>query len=80
MNIMDVARSIGLVVSNGEVAGTIDQQKVLGALAQLTEDDPARRPVRRRHSSACRTMGLSLLAARGPRSQGSSTGRWLLVS
>ena len=41
MNIMDVARAIGLVVSNGEVAGTIDQQKVLGALAELTEDDPA---------------------------------------
>ena len=41
MNIMDVARAIGLVVSNGEVAGTIDQQKVLETLAQLTEDDPA---------------------------------------
>jgi hypothetical protein len=41
MNIMDAARAIGLVVSNGEVAGTIDQQKVLGALAELTEVDPA---------------------------------------
>ena len=41
MNIMAVARAIGLVVSNGEVAGTIDQQKVLGALTELTEDDPA---------------------------------------
>lgn len=41
MNIMDVARAIGLVVSNGEVAGTIDQQKVLSALAELTEEDPA---------------------------------------
>ena len=41
MNIMDVARAIGLAVSNGEVAGTVDQQKVLGALAELTEDDPA---------------------------------------
>jgi hypothetical protein len=41
MNVMNVARSIGLVVSNGEVAGTIDQQKVLGALAELTESDPA---------------------------------------
>ena len=41
MNVMDVARAIGLVVSNGEVAGTIDQQKVLGALAVLTEEDPA---------------------------------------
>ena len=41
MNIMDVARSLGLVVSNGEVAGTIDQQDVLAALAELTEGDPA---------------------------------------
>jgi hypothetical protein len=41
MNIMDVARTIGLVVSSGEVTGTIDQQKVLGALAELTEGDPA---------------------------------------
>lgn len=41
MNIMDVARSIGLVVSNGTVAGTIDQEKVLGALVELTENDPA---------------------------------------
>ena len=41
MNVMDVARAIGLVASSGEVAGTIDQQKVLGALAELTEGDPA---------------------------------------
>lgn len=41
MNVMDVARTIGLVVSNGVVAGTIDQHKVLGALAELTEEDPA---------------------------------------
>ena len=41
MNIMDVARSLGLVVSNETVAGTIDQQKVLGALVELAEDDPA---------------------------------------
>jgi len=41
MNIMDVARSIGLVVSNGTVAGTIDQEKVLAALVELTESDPA---------------------------------------
>ena len=41
MNIMDVARSIGLVVSNGTVAGTIDQEKVLAALVELTENYPA---------------------------------------
>lgn len=41
MNIMGVARSLGLVVSNGTVVGTIDQQKVLGALVELAENDPA---------------------------------------
>ncbi len=41
MNIMDVARSLGLVVSNGTGAGTIDEQKALGALVELAENDPA---------------------------------------
>ena len=41
MNIMDVARSLGLVVSNGTVTGTIDQLRVLGALVELTKTDPA---------------------------------------
>ncbi len=41
MNIMDVAQSLGLVASNATVTGTIDQQKLLGALVELTEDDPA---------------------------------------
>ncbi len=41
MNIMEVAQSLGLVVSNATVTGTIDQQKVLGAFVELTEDDPA---------------------------------------
>lgn len=41
MDIMDVARSLGLVDSNGTVAGTIDQQKVLGELADLSENDAA---------------------------------------
>jgi len=41
MNVMDVARDIGLVARNGEVTGTIDQEKVLRALDQLTERDPA---------------------------------------
>ena len=41
MNIMDVARSLGLVVPNGTVTGTIDQQRVLGALVELAEKDPA---------------------------------------
>lgn len=41
MKIMDVARSLGLVDSNGALAGTIDQQKVLETLVELTEKDPA---------------------------------------
>jgi hypothetical protein len=41
MNVMDAARTLGLGVSNGEVAGTMDQRKVLGALAELTHADPA---------------------------------------
>lgn len=41
MDVMEVARGIGLVGPNGEVAGTIDQQTVLGALAELTDRDPA---------------------------------------
>jgi hypothetical protein len=41
MNIMDVAQSLGIVVTNATVTGTIDQQKVLGALVELEEDDPA---------------------------------------
>ncbi len=41
MNVMNVARSLGVVDSNGTVAGTIDQHKVLGALDELRENDPA---------------------------------------
>ena len=37
---MDVADDIGLTVSHGEVAGTIDEAKVLRALRQLAEREP----------------------------------------
>ena len=40
MNVLDVALAIGLNVTNGEVTGTIDEENVLGALADLAEDDP----------------------------------------
>lgn len=40
MNVMDTARAIGLASSTGEVTGTIDQEKVLGALADLEDRDP----------------------------------------
>ena len=41
MDVMEVARAIGLVGPNGEAAGTIDQSTVLSALTELTQDDPA---------------------------------------
>ena len=40
MKVMDAAARIGLI-STGEVTGTIDERKVLGALAELAADDPA---------------------------------------
>ncbi len=41
MNVMDAARAIGIVVTDGDVSGTIDQSKVLSALAKLANDHPA---------------------------------------
>ncbi|MGB0114943.1 MAG: hypothetical protein WBP59_17115 [Ilumatobacteraceae bacterium] len=41
MNVVDTARAIGLNAVNGEVAGTIDQEKVLSALEELRAADPA---------------------------------------
>ena len=41
MNVMDVARTLGLVVADGEITGTIEQQKVLDALTELAEADQA---------------------------------------
>jgi hypothetical protein len=40
VNVLDVARAIGLNVANGEASGTIDQRNVLDALADLAKDDP----------------------------------------
>jgi hypothetical protein len=40
VNVLDVARAIGLSVPNGEVTGTIDEKDLLDALADLAEDDP----------------------------------------
>lgn len=41
MNVMNAARAIGLVVTEGDVSGTIDEVRVLTALTQLANDDPA---------------------------------------
>ena len=40
VNVLDVARAIGLDVTDGELSGTIDEKNVLDALADLAEDDP----------------------------------------
>ena len=40
MNVMDTARTLGLVAVDGDVTGTIEQQKVLDALAGLAENHP----------------------------------------
>lgn len=41
MNVMDAARALGLVAADREVTGTVDEDRVLGALAELTDGDPA---------------------------------------
>jgi hypothetical protein len=40
VNVMDVARAIGVNVMDRGVTGAIDEQNVLRALAELAEDDP----------------------------------------
>ena len=35
MKVMDAARAIGIVVTDGDVSGTIDERKVLTALTDL---------------------------------------------
>ena len=40
MNVMDTARTLGLVAADGDVTGTIEQPKVLDALADLAERHP----------------------------------------
>ena len=41
MKVMDAARAIGIIVTDGDVSGTIDERKVLAALTDLANDDPA---------------------------------------
>lgn len=40
MDVMDIARTLGLVAADGDVTGTIEQQKVLDALTELADADP----------------------------------------
>jgi hypothetical protein len=40
VNVLDVARAIGLNVTSSEATGTIDEVEVLAALTGLAEDDP----------------------------------------
>jgi hypothetical protein len=40
MNVMDMARSIGLVTDQGVATGTIDEDGVLAAISEMATDDP----------------------------------------
>lgn len=40
MNVIDAAATIGLAVTDNDVTGTVDQDKVLGVLAALAASDP----------------------------------------
>ena len=57
MNVMAIARSIGLVTDDRrEVSGTIDEAVVLASISDLATASPwQRRPLRRRHDprAAC---------------------------
>lgn len=41
MDVMEAARRIGLEPTSAEITGTIDEARVLNALAELAEQDPA---------------------------------------
>ena len=43
MNVMDAARAIGVVATSNEASGTIDEDKVLAAIADLAERQPEHR-------------------------------------
>jgi len=72
MNIMDAARSLGLVDSNGTMAGTVDQQNVLGALVELAENDPTHADLYGEAAEfvqGARSAGMEILEANGLKSR-----------
>jgi hypothetical protein len=68
MKVMDAARAIGIVVTDGNVSGTIDEGKVLTALTDLANDDPAN--VDLFHDVAARVVLARSAGAEGPLTSG----------
>ena len=68
MKVMDAARAIGIIVTDGDVSGTIDERKVLTALTDLANDDPAN--VELFHDVAARVMLARSAGAEGPLTSG----------
>jgi hypothetical protein len=68
MKVMDAARAIGIVVTDGDVSGTIDEVKVLRALTDLANDDPAN--VDLFHEVAARVVLARSAGAEGPLTSG----------
>ena len=64
MKVMDAARAIGIVVTDGDVSGTIDERKVLTALTDLANDDPANADLF--HDAAARVVLARSAGAEGP--------------
>lgn len=72
MNVMEAARAIGVVATRNEVTGTIDENKVLAALAGLAEREPEFRDlidaaaarVKRGRSAGVEQLDASSLAIR----------------
>ncbi len=68
MKVMDAARAIGIVVTDGDVSGTIDERKVLTALTDLANDDPANADLF--HDAAARVVLARSAGAEGPLTSG----------
>ena len=68
MNVMEAARTIGIVITEGDVSGTIDQSKVLSALTELANDDPVH--VDLFHDVAARVLLARSAGAEGPLTSG----------
>ena len=68
MNVMDAAREIGLVVTDGTVSGTIDEAKVLSVLTELENDNPAHADLF--HDAVARVLLARSAGAEGPLTNG----------
>jgi len=68
MKVMDAARAIGIVVTDGDVSGTIDERKVLTALTDLANDDPANADLF--HDAAALVVLARSAGAEGPLTSG----------